>query len=180
MFFWKFKVSSFKWCNKIIDQFLAHFRQKPWTIYKWVKIPKLGYFKNFKLSILSCRVFHGLSENHNIIQIGLPEQNLLLFKENYILKNGWLSTELLPVVAVYHKGRYEWPWRDKGDMGQDDRAVCTCVCMRDIDIHFTLYKLIIMYIQYTVYLINTYNYSTCIWQALEAGFHLCFFLYINI
>ncbi len=49
--------------------------------YKWVKMPKLGYFKKFELNISSCRVFHGLSENHNIIQIGPPEQKLWPFKE---------------------------------------------------------------------------------------------------
>ena len=37
--------------------------------YKWVKMSILGYLKKFELNILFCRVFHELSENHNIIEI---------------------------------------------------------------------------------------------------------------
>ncbi len=42
-------------------------------------MPKLVYFEKFELNISSCRVFCGLSENHNIIEIEQSELKLWLF-----------------------------------------------------------------------------------------------------
>ncbi len=43
-------------------------------IYKWVKLSKLGIFKNVELNILSCRAFCGISEN--------DKQNFSLDQQN--------------------------------------------------------------------------------------------------
>ena len=49
--------------------------------YKWVKMPQLGYSENFELNVPTCRVFHGLSENPNIIEILPLEQKLWQFEK---------------------------------------------------------------------------------------------------
>ena len=42
-----------------------------------VKISKSGRFKKFELNIPSFRVFYGISENHNIIEIKPTEQKFM-------------------------------------------------------------------------------------------------------
>ncbi len=44
--------------------------------YRWVKILRMDHFKNFKLNVLSDRVFSGLSENYKIIQTEPSELKL--------------------------------------------------------------------------------------------------------
>ena len=44
-----------------------------YIIYNWGKKLKMDYFKFFELSKPSCRVFHGLSENHKSLK--LDQQN---------------------------------------------------------------------------------------------------------
>ncbi len=44
--------------------------------YKWLILSKSGRFYYFKLKTFFYRVFCGLSENHEIIEIGLTEIKL--------------------------------------------------------------------------------------------------------
>ena len=50
-------------------------------LYRWGKSTKLGSIKIFELNIPSDRVFSGLSENCEIIEIGSLELKLWPFKE---------------------------------------------------------------------------------------------------
>ena len=52
----------------LVGSKMANFWQKTMD-YKWVKMPKLGRFKNFKLNTSSYRIFYGLSDDNKIIEI---------------------------------------------------------------------------------------------------------------
>ena len=50
-----------------------------------MKMPKLTGFEKIKRNIPFCRVFCGLSENYNMIEIRLPEQKLWPLENSNIL-----------------------------------------------------------------------------------------------
>ena len=50
--------------------------------YKWVILSKSGCFYYFEINVMFYKVFHGLSEYHNIIEIDVTELIYWHFKLN--------------------------------------------------------------------------------------------------